>query len=45
MTERERVLTLLRGEQPDRVPWFGDDVKRVLDTWVTKPRYVLGVAD
>ncbi len=24
MTERERVLTLLSGRQPDRVPWFGD---------------------
>ena len=30
MTERERVLTLLRGGQPDRVPWFGD-----LDYWAT----------
>lgn len=29
MTERERVLKLLRGEQPDRVPWFGD-----LDYWI-----------
>ena len=24
MTDRERVLTLLRGGQPDQVPWFGD---------------------
>jgi hypothetical protein len=24
MTERERVLTLLAGGRPDRVPWFGD---------------------
>ena len=24
MTERERVLTLLSGKQPDRVPWLGD---------------------
>lgn len=24
MTPRERVLTLLRGGTPDRVPWFGD---------------------
>jgi hypothetical protein len=24
MTERERVLTLLRGGRPDRVPWLGD---------------------
>ncbi len=24
MTERERILTLLRGEKPDCVPWFGD---------------------
>lgn len=30
MSERERVLTLLRGGQPDRVPWFGD-----LDYWAT----------
>jgi len=30
MTERERVLTLLRGGRPDRVPWFGD-----LDYWAT----------
>jgi uroporphyrinogen-III decarboxylase len=28
MTERERVLTLLGGGCPDRVPWFGD-----LDYW------------
>jgi uroporphyrinogen-III decarboxylase len=28
MTERERVLTLLSGGCPDRVPWFGD-----LDYW------------
>jgi uroporphyrinogen-III decarboxylase len=30
MTERERVLTLLAGRTPDRVPWFGD-----LDYWAT----------
>lgn len=30
MTERDRVLTLLAGGRPDRVPWFGD-----LDYWAT----------
>ena len=30
MAERERVLALLRGGRPDRVPWFGD-----LDYWAT----------
>lgn len=30
MTERERVLALLAGGRPDRVPWFGD-----LDYWAT----------
>jgi hypothetical protein len=30
MTERRRVLTLLSGGKPDRVPWFGD-----LDYWAT----------
>ena len=30
MTPRERVLSILRGQQPDRVPWFGD-----LDYWAT----------
>lgn len=30
MTERRRVLTLLSGGMPDRVPWFGD-----LDYWAT----------
>ena len=30
MTERERLLTLLNGGKPDRVPWFGD-----LDYWAT----------
>jgi hypothetical protein len=30
MTERERVLTLLSGGRPDRVPWYGD-----LDYWAT----------
>jgi hypothetical protein len=30
MTDRERVLTLLSGGRPDRVPWFGD-----LDYWAT----------
>jgi uroporphyrinogen-III decarboxylase len=24
MTNRERVLKVLRGQKPDRVPWFGD---------------------
>ena len=28
MTPRERLLTILKGEQPDQVPWFGD-----LDYW------------
>jgi uroporphyrinogen-III decarboxylase len=28
MTDRERILTLLAGKQPDQVPWFGD-----LDYW------------
>ena len=28
MTNRERILALLRGEVPDQVPWFGD-----LDYW------------
>ncbi len=28
MTPRERVLTILKGEQPDQVPWCGD-----LDYW------------
>ena len=30
MTPRERILTLLKGSQPDRVPWFGD-----LDYWAS----------
>ncbi len=30
MTERERVLAVLAGKRPDRVPWFGD-----LDYWAT----------
>lgn len=30
MTPRERLLTLLDGGTPDRVPWFGD-----LDYWAT----------
>ncbi|MBN2211148.1 MAG: hypothetical protein JW709_07105 [Sedimentisphaerales bacterium] len=30
MNPRERVLTILQGGQPDRVPWFGD-----LDYWAT----------
>jgi hypothetical protein len=30
MTERRRVLALLSGGTPDRVPWFGD-----LDYWAT----------
>ncbi|MBN1836244.1 MAG: hypothetical protein JW820_10365, partial [Spirochaetales bacterium] len=30
MTPRERVLTILKGGQPDRVPWFAD-----LDYWAT----------
>jgi len=24
MTPRERIFTILKGEQPDQVPWFGD---------------------
>jgi uroporphyrinogen-III decarboxylase len=28
MTDRERILTILKGGQPDQVPWFGD-----LDYW------------
>ena len=24
MNNRERILTILKGEQPDQVPWFGD---------------------
>ena len=28
MTPRERILSILKGEQPDQVPWFGD-----LDYW------------
>ncbi len=28
MTPRERILSILTGEQPDQVPWFGD-----LDYW------------
>ena len=28
MTPRDRILTILKGEQPDQVPWFGD-----LDYW------------
>ena len=30
MSPRERVLAILNGENPDRVPWFGD-----LDYWAT----------
>jgi len=30
MTPRERVLAVLNGQRPDRVPWFGD-----LDYWAT----------
>src|SRR5208337_2496127 len=30
MTPRERVLAILGGRKPDRVPWFGD-----LDYWAT----------
>ena len=30
MTPRERILTLLQGRRPDRVPWFGD-----LDYWAS----------
>ena len=30
MTNRERILTLLNHQTPDRVPWFGD-----LDYWYT----------
>lgn len=28
MTNRERILAILKGQQPDQVPWFGD-----LDYW------------
>jgi len=30
MTPRERILTILAGNQPDQVPWFGD-----LDYWAS----------
>lgn len=30
MNQRERVLAILNGQKPDRVPWFGD-----LDYWAT----------
>jgi uroporphyrinogen-III decarboxylase len=30
MTPRERILKILRGDQPDQVPWFGD-----LDYWAS----------
>lgn len=30
MTPRERILALLKGDQPDQVPWFGD-----LDYWAS----------
>jgi hypothetical protein len=30
MTPKERVLAVLNGQRPDRVPWFGD-----LDYWAT----------
>ena len=30
MTPRERILTILKGGRPDRVPWFGD-----LDYWAS----------
>jgi len=30
MNNRERILALLKGQQPDRVPWFGD-----LDYWIS----------
>ncbi len=30
MNQRERVLAVLNGQKPDRVPWFGD-----LDYWAT----------
>jgi hypothetical protein len=30
MTKRDQVLAILRGDRPDRVPWFGD-----LDYWAT----------
>ena len=30
MTPREQILALLRGDRPDRVPWFGD-----LDYWAS----------
>ena len=34
MTNRERVLRLLKGEAPDQVPWFGD-----LDYWYSAMRH------
>jgi hypothetical protein len=30
MTPRQRIMKILNGEKPDRVPWFGD-----LDYWAT----------
>ncbi len=30
VTPRERILSILKGEQPDQVPWFGD-----LDYWAS----------
>jgi len=30
MTTRQRLLTLFKGEKPDRVPWYAD-----LDYWAT----------
>src|SRR4030042_3276129 len=32
MKPRERIISILKGEQPDHVPWFGD-----LDYWANSP--------
>ena len=34
MNRRERILTLLSGGQPDRIPWNGD-----LDWWMRAERF------
>ncbi|MBR0462803.1 MAG: hypothetical protein IJJ23_00230 [Clostridia bacterium] len=42
MTKRERVLTLLKGEKPDRLPWFADLAywyPYALDQGVIGPEY------
>jgi len=47
MMPRDRILTILKGEQPDQVPWFGD-----LDYWANslitrglKPKEFIKSAD